>query len=149
MNFSFTLSFSTYLELFFPDKSQWRKLFALLTKCSQYSGKWVENVEKALFQGNLDTFIWFAIGNTGLLLWRVGGGCSTVAGFEVFYAVQVIQWASCLRCHYPMTRRLNFARPSLDASTPVLLNFYAADWGIYIRTCAPTIQRQLSQDYYT
>ena len=47
MNFSFTLSFSTHLELFFPNKSQWRKLFALLTKCSQYSGKWVENVENA------------------------------------------------------------------------------------------------------
>ena len=49
MNFSFTLSFSTHLELFFPNKSQWRKLFALLTKCSQYSGKWVENVENQLF----------------------------------------------------------------------------------------------------
>ena len=50
-----------------------------------------EHLEKAIFLGNLDTFIRFAIGNTGLLLWRVGGGCGTVAGFEVFYAVQVIQ----------------------------------------------------------
>ena len=33
------------VKLHFPNKSQWRKLFALLTKCSLYSGKWVENVE--------------------------------------------------------------------------------------------------------
>ena len=54
------------------------------------------------------------------------GGEAEVAALwlapQSFYAVEVIQWASCLRCHHPMTRRLNFARPSLDALTPVVLN---------------------------